>query len=276
LAQQHPETGMISYFLPMYPGAEKVWGTPTEDFWCCHGTLVQAHTIYANHIWYEGADSLTLSQYIPSETRWEVNGNKVTLRLSDDPQTEQHHRPNSTAYHLLVETQQPREFNLKLRLPWWVSGPAEVTLNDADQAVKVRDGYLELRRVWSKDTIRLTFPKALVAVPLPDEPDVCAFMDGPVVLAGLNPGGGTGAVATKAHGSYTARPNNRIDGITIHGDAAKPETFLAADNEREWRYWRGDYRTRGQLQNFRLIPLYEVRDEAFTIYFPVMKDLIRK
>ena len=50
LAQQHPDTGMISYFLPMYPGAEKVWGTPTEDFWCCHGSLVQAHTVYANHI----------------------------------------------------------------------------------------------------------------------------------------------------------------------------------------------------------------------------------
>ena len=39
LAQQHPETGMIAYFLPLYAGAEKVWGTPTEDFWCCHGSL---------------------------------------------------------------------------------------------------------------------------------------------------------------------------------------------------------------------------------------------
>ena len=53
LAQQHPDTGMIAYFLPFYAGAEKVWGTPTEDFWCCHGTLVQAHTIYTNHIWYD-------------------------------------------------------------------------------------------------------------------------------------------------------------------------------------------------------------------------------
>jgi uncharacterized protein len=36
LAQQHPDIGMIAYFLPLYAGAEKVWGTPTEDFWCCH------------------------------------------------------------------------------------------------------------------------------------------------------------------------------------------------------------------------------------------------
>ena len=44
LAQQHPETGMPAYFLPLEGGARKQWGTPTEDFWCCHGSLVQAHT----------------------------------------------------------------------------------------------------------------------------------------------------------------------------------------------------------------------------------------
>ena len=272
LAQQHPDTGLIAYFLPMYPGAEKVWGTPTEDFWCCHGTLVQAHTSYANHIWYEGMDRLTLSQYIPSETNWEVDGGQVRLLLSNDPQTNQPHRPDSIAYQLTVETQQPREFTLRLRLPWWVSGPAEVTLNGAVQAVEVRDGYLELRRAWTKDALHLTFPKALVAVPLPDEPELCAFMDGPVVLAGLNPGRETGSATSKAHGSYTARPNYHIDGITIQGDVARPDTFLLADNEREWRYWRGDYRTRGQPKNFRLIPLHEVRDEAFTVCFQVKKD----
>ena len=122
LAQQHPDTGMIAYFLPMYQGAEKVWGTPTEDFWCCHGTLVQAHTIYANHVWYEDAAGLTLAQYIPSEADWEKNGVKVALRLQNDPQTKQNRRPNSLAYDLRVETSQPVEFDLRIRLPWWVSG----------------------------------------------------------------------------------------------------------------------------------------------------------
>ena len=269
LAQQHPDTGMISYFLPMFPGAEKVWGTPTEDFWCCHGTLVQAHTIYANHIWYAGTDGLTLSQYIPSETRWEAGRGVVTLRLSEDPQTGQPRRPHSSAYHLSVQTAQPLEFSLRLRLPWWLSGPAELTLNGERLPVEARDGYLELKRTWANDSLHLVFPKTLSAVPIPDEPEMVAFMDGPVVLAGLNPSGSTGASAAKAGGSYTARPNYRIDGITLYGDPTHPESFLAADNEREWGYWRGDYRTRGQPQNFRLIPLHEVRDEAFTIYFPV-------
>ena len=51
LAQQHPETGMIAYFLPMRAGSVKNWGSATQDFWCCHGSLVQAHTIYANNVY---------------------------------------------------------------------------------------------------------------------------------------------------------------------------------------------------------------------------------
>ena len=32
LAQQHPETGMVTYFLPLRSGSAKKWGTPTEIF----------------------------------------------------------------------------------------------------------------------------------------------------------------------------------------------------------------------------------------------------
>ena len=67
-----------------------------------------------------------------------------------------------------------------------------------------------------------------------------------MVLAGLNPGGSHGLAAGKAPGSDIARPNYTIDGITIKGDPAHPGDFLAPDNEREWGYWRGDYRSRGQ------------------------------
>jgi hypothetical protein len=273
LAQQHPDTGMIAYFMPMYQGAEKVWGTPTEDFWCCHGSLVQAHTIYANHVWYEDAAGLTLAQYIPGEVRWVRGGNLVSLRLENDPQTKLNHRPNSLTYQLRVETGQPEEFSLRIRVPRWVSGAPEVRVNgEVQEAQADSTGMLVLRRAWSSDTVHLNFPKILSLVPLPDDADTCAFMDGPVVLAGLNPGAVPGAGRTKEAGSYTARPNYRIDGITISGDRENLETILIPDNEREWGYWRGDYRTRNQVQNFRLIPLYEVRDEVFSIYFPFRKD----
>jgi hypothetical protein len=157
-----------------------------------------------------------------------------------------------------------------LRLPWWLSGKPEITLNGEPLVVQSGpSSYVEIQRAWNQDKLHLVFPKSLVAVPLPDDPATYGFMDGPVVLAGLNPGEHIPAAGGKEAGSYTAGPNYRINGITLEGDAARPGSFLTPDNEREWRFWRESYRTRGQMQNIRFIPLYEVRDEVFTVYFPV-------
>ena len=269
LAQQHPETGMISYFLPLHAGAEKSWGTPTEDFWCCHGSLVQVHTSYPDHVAYTGDDGLTLMQWIPSEIEWQRDGSPVQLRLEADAQLKSSHRPDSQAYTLAVRCQQPQEFSLRLRLPWWLSGIAEISVNG--QAQPVNSGpssFVELRRTWSDDTVQIRLPKKLVSVPLPDDPGTFAFMDGPVVLAGLHPGR-TSFKDNKRGSDQDYRPNYDIDGITLYGDAQEPASFLIPDNEREWNYWRGDYRTCGQSRNIRFIPLYEVRDEIYSVYFPV-------
>ena len=266
LAQQHPDTGMVAYYLPFYAGAKKEWGTPTEDFWCCHGSLVQAHTMYAEHIWFEHAGGLTLSQYIPNELDWIHNGQSMHLCLTHDPQIQSHHRPTSLAYELRVQSSQPVEFSLRLRLPWWLSGEARLTLNGEPLPVNcAASSYVEITRLWADDTLQVVLPKSLVAVPLPDDPETFGFMDGPVVLAGLNPGR---QPSGRSHMSGDNSPEiYPISGISLKGDISHPETILIPDNEREWGTWRGDYRTRGQSQDIRLIPLYEVRDEAFTVYF---------
>ena len=272
LAQQHPDSGMVAYFLPLHAGAEKVWGTPTEDFWCCHGSLVQAHSNYANYIWYASEGGLTLSQYIPSELSWQRDGQVMTLRLTQDPQLLSHHRPDCLAYELHLKASKPVEFTIRLRMPWWLNGAVKISLNGEPLLIESKPpSFVEIRRVWSDDALHLVFPKTLVAVPLPDAPDTCGFMDGPVVLAGLNPGAPPSSTHSKELGSYNARPNYCISGITMRGDPGHPSSLLIADNEREWNYWRGDYRTIGQPQDIRFIPLYEVRDEMFTVYFPFQR-----
>jgi DUF1680 family protein len=271
LAQQHPETGMITYFLPLHAGAEKVWGTPTEDFWCCHGSLVQAQAIYANHAWYEDEHGLVLNQYIPSTVDWGWQDAGVRVTLSEDAQRDQPHRPQSAAYEIQVNCAQAVEFSLRFRLPWWIAAAPEVTINGQPQAVECApSSYLELRRTWNQDSVRIRLPKALCAVALPDDPGMFAFMDGPVVLAALNPGRTPSVSRRRPDGSLIPRPRNySVDGITLYGNPRQPETFIIPDDEREWHYWRGDYRTAGQPRDVRLIPLYEVRDEVYTVYFPV-------
>lgn len=261
LAQQNPATGQISYFLPLEAGARKRWGHPTFDFWCCHGSLVQAHCLYGRLACYRDDDGLRIAQYIPARIRAELQGTAVELRLSFDPRnggtqalTEgaapwsgSRHRPSSWLVRVEVACDRPMEFALRLRLPDWLSGPAALWVNGEKQAVAAEaDGFSCLRRTWHQDTVLLELPKGLSVSPIPDEPETVAFMDGPVVLAGLC-----------------------AEEVTLAGDQYDPRSILVPDNEREWGIWLNGYRTVNQPRSIRFSPLYEVVDEPYTLYFPI-------
>lgn len=247
LAQQHRQTGMVAYFLPLQNNARKIWGTPAHDFWCCHGTGIQANTAYPAWVFYEQPDGVTVSQYIPAELAWERDGAPVRLSLTADPQVERSHRPRSQLFRLRVACERPQEFSIRLRHPWWVQGQASVQINGQPAAqIDGQGGFLRLQRAWERDTVRIELPSGLAACPLPGAPDLVAFLDGPVVLAGL-----TGEVTT------------------LYGDRDHPETLLAPENEREWDAWLPDYRTIHQERTVRFIPLNRICDERYTVYFDV-------
>jgi DUF1680 family protein len=253
LAQQHPGTGMVAYFLPLQAGAKKVWGHPTQDFWCCHGTLVQAHSGYPAWIYYAGDDGLTVGQYIPSEATVSLGGTAVTVRQEFDTQaggtqaltaSAAVHQPfgRTEAWRVRLTVRcAPADFTLTLRIPAWVQGAATVAVNGAAQSAG--PGLVALRRTWADDEVVLTLPKAITAAPIPDEPGTVAFFDGPVVLAGLC---------------------DRE--VALTGD---PATLLAPDDERHWGYWNAGWRTVGQPTNLRFRPLHTITDEAYTVYFPL-------
>jgi uncharacterized protein len=247
LAQQHPNTGMVAYFLPLEAGAAKKWGTPTEDFWCCHGTLVQAQASYTGNVYYENATGLALCQYLPSELSWTRPEGSVNLALRADRLTGHTQRPQTEAFDLEVRCAAPAEFELRLRLPWWLAGEPTIAVNGERVPAPATPGsFCSLRRVWANDRVRVEFPKQVTAEPLPGEPGTVAFMDGPVVLAGLC-----------------------AEERTLYGDPGQPATLLTPDNEREWDNWRPGYRAIGQDRGLRFVPLYEVTDERYTVYFPV-------
>jgi DUF1680 family protein len=257
LAQQHPETGMIAYFLPLRAGSRKVWGTPTTDFWCCHGSLVQAHTTHNAYIYYEGEGGIALCQYIPSELLWRKDGVPVTVRQRFDREASgarvhepdgATHRPSRWIVECTVTCEQPVPFALSLRLPWWLSGQATVTVNGEAQDVRsAPSSWHTIEHTWHEDHVRIVLPYSLSTCPLPDAPSTMALMEGPVVMAGLCD-----------------------EGRTLVGDPHDPTTFLVPDNEREWGVWQAHtYRTTGQDRHLRFVPLYEVRDEPFTVYWEV-------
>jgi len=247
---------MVAYFLPLQAGGRKIWGTPTDDFWCCHGSLVQAHTLHNAYVYYEDKEGLVVCQYVPTKLEWEWGGVPVMVKLVNDSESSTGHprdpdgamhRPTHRVIEFSVRCEQPVTFTLKLRLPWWLSGPATVAVNGEPEPIKTgASSFHCIRRTWRDDHIRVEFPKALTTCPLPDEPDTVAFMDGPVVLAGLCE-----------------------EERTLHGDKDNPASMLTPDNEREWGEWKQSYRVQNQERGLHFKPLYEVVDEPYTVYFPV-------
>ncbi len=202
---------------------------------------------------------MALAQAVPSQAHWEQEGVPVTATLTTDTQSGYtqavNHAelppgaPRTWAFEVKVQSGQPVSFELSVRLPDWLTGPATLRIDGKPVAwTSTGDGWGRIARTWHADTLRIEFPKGLTAVPLPGAPDLFAFLDGPVVLAGL------------------------CDGErTLVGDPARPETLLAPDNEREWRRWTGQFRAVGQNEGLKFLPLNDVGYERYTVYFRVVK-----
>ena len=260
LAQQNRQTGMPTYFLPMAPGSRKTWGSRTRDFWCCFGTMVQAQTMYPSLIWYSDGTDVTVSQYIPSEAAISLGGGDVRLTQSVHMKNynnqvlfDEHSggRVSRWSLRFSVRSEASAPFTLKLRVPAWCAGEPEVSLNGEPVPVEIRDGYMRLTRAWKEDELDVFFPSAVRLEPLEGAPEMAACVEGPVVLAAL----------TDHDGGFAVDPD-------CPESALLPEIPHTYD---VFPWQQNTWRTRRQPVNFRLIPLYEVTDETYTLYLTIKK-----
>lgn len=254
LAQQNAQTGMPAYFLPLGAGSRKKWGTKTRDFWCCHGTMVQAQTLYPELVWFTDGDKITAAQYIPSEFTAEMNGANVIvsqttgMKYYNDQALFDENDDGQMSRWLLkfsVKCDKPVRFTLSLRVPEWAKG-VELEVNGKNTAAPVKDGWLDITSDWQNDSVQVFFPSELRAETLPDMPELMSVVDGPIVLAGI-----TGSDC----------------GIT--GADKLNEQFMPQMEHTYGTFpWRqNSWRTRNQPQSVMFRPLYEVTDEEYTVYF---------
>lgn len=257
LAQQNKETGMPAYFLPMLPGSKKKWGSRTRDFWCCHGTMVQAQTLYPELIWYTGDDGVTVSQYIPSEAETEIAGGKVRISqkihmkdYNNQVLFDEHSEGRVSRWSLrfTVKSEATKAWTLRLRIPGWCVGEPLISLNGEAVTATAKDGYIEIRREWgAADELDVNFPSQVVFEHLEGAEELVCAVDGPIVLAGLT---------DKDCG--------------IQGDLKDPDSILLPEMSHTYGafvWTQNVYMTRKQKENFRMVPLYEVTDEKYTVYF---------
>lgn len=262
----HPESGLLTYFLPLKSSATKAWASRTNDFFCCHGSLVQANAGHVNGIYHQDDAGLYVCQYFPSDAHFEVDGKMVTVMQRTDAlngndqmtgsmtgrQTIRDQAamfessPDLLRNHLHISCETETEFSVRVRVPWWHRSEVNVYLNGQKQQVSQENGFFSVQKAWGRDDLCFEFTKTLTVSPLPDQPDTVAFLYGPIVLAG------------------------RCEGQTLTvSDASHPEKILRHDNEREWGSWRNTFRTTGQLEDVAFVPLYQVGYEAYSVYFPI-------
>jgi len=249
LAQQNPHTGLVSYFLPLQPGAKKQWGSETHDFWCCHGTLVQAQAMFEDLIYYRARDGVTIGQFIPSQAVLGGAGHRIRITQKIDPGDDRANFARADdvtrfVVELTVASDETAPWTLRIRQPGWALGPGEVVVDGQPVAAAVsKNGFLEIERPWTTAHVRISFSKRIAREPLPGDGRRFALLDGPVVLAAL----------TEQEPELSA------------GDALTPHYEHQYVDGRDWL--SGHYWVRTRPGTLAVLPLYEVADEPYCVYF---------
>lgn len=249
LAQQNPHTGMIAYFLPLQPGAKKVWGSETHDFWCCHGTLVQAQAMFEDLIYFRTRDGVTVSQFIPSQATLGEKGRQIQIVQKIDPSDDRANFSRADeitrfAVELAITAEEDAAWTLRIRQPGWAIEMGRVTVDGARvEAAVSKEGFLEITREWKSALVRVAFAKRVAAEPLPGDDNRVALMDGPVVLAAITD----------------------MELEILSTSAVTPRYEHQYVEGRDWQSGRFSVRTtRGSVE---VRPLYEIADETYTVYF---------
>ncbi len=263
----YPVTGLLTYFLPLMAGGRKGWSSETNDFFCCHGTLVQANSAFNRYIYYQNHEEFYVNQFFDSEVKFTVEGKQITLTQKKDTLSgsfhnsstssglqsinintaKYAHNPDCFVEQYKLRVSESVKMKLKIRVPSWLQGEAEIAVNNESiLSPQIDSGYIVLDREWNDmDEIWLMYPYGIEVVPLPDDKNMIAFTYGPKVLAGI---------CSEERMLYINKASS---------------DFLIHDNEREWSNWKPTFRTKGQDRGIFFKPLAEIGYEKYEIYFPV-------
>jgi DUF1680 family protein len=259
LGTQHPSDGMTIYYLPLASGYWKLFGRPTEAFWCCTGTGIESFASLQNAVYFEDEAGLFVNLFVPTAADWRERGLTVEQRTRF---------PEEDTTSLVVRTKTPQRFALRVRVPEWTAAGGRALLNGrALEAFSSPGSYLVIDRVFHDgDRLEVTLSMALRACPMPDDPTVMAALHGPVVLAGRLGTEGLDAGHLRAEPTAPRKvPEYRLDPV------AAPTILAASADPASWlRPVAGQplvYETIGQARTLRLEPLYRILDERYAVYW---------
>jgi DUF1680 family protein len=179
LAQQNPETGMMTYFQPMAAGYAKVFGEPEDEFWCDHGTATESFTKLGDSIYFRKDSSVYVTMF-RSSVFTDADHNLTLTQTANVPAD-----PEVRFTVAATDGGEVEEgTTLRLRIPGWVSGTPTLSINGEDQDVAaLTDAGFLVVPVSAGDEIAYTLPAAVTVDDGTENPNWVAFRYGPVLLA---------------------------------------------------------------------------------------------
>ncbi|MFV0537919.1 MAG: beta-L-arabinofuranosidase domain-containing protein [Dysgonomonas sp.] len=259
LGQQDPQSGMVAYFLPLLPGAHKVYSTPENSFWCCVGTGFENHAKYGEAIYYHDNNGLYINLFIPSELTWKEKGVKVKQETAF---------PENGNIRLTISTNKHIKMPVYLRYPKWTNN-VEVKVNGKKIKVKqTPSSYITIDRTWKNgDKIEVDYPMNLYLAEANDNPDMAAVMYGPLVLAGTM---GTEGMTAPAPFS---NPNIRNDYYTynykVPGNLTTTLNINKNDITQSIKPVQGEGLVFVTEGNIRLEPIHKIHRQRYVVYWNV-------
>jgi uncharacterized protein len=259
LASQDPDSGMVTYFVPMKSGHFKTYSTPDNSFWCCLGTGMENHSKYGEEIYGHDDHALYVNLFIPSELAWQERG--LTLRQETK-------FPEEPSTRLRIGARQTTALALKVRQPGWSRPGIAIRVNgDPIDTRADASGYVTIERDWKDgDVVDIGLPMSLRTETLAGDARNVAIFDGPIVLAGElgtegMPVGGTFAEDQK---KFAAWPDPAAP--VLVGDAP---SILAAMQPVPGESLTFRTRGIGRPQDVTLEPFYRLHHQRYAIYWPL-------
>jgi hypothetical protein len=268
-----PGVGTTQYYLSLTPGVWKTFATEDRTFWCCTGSGLEEFAKLADSVYWRDDTGLYVNLFMPTELHWTSRGFRLRQETT---------YPEGEGTTLVVVEARPHELDMRVRVPGWLRSAPVVRLNGRPLEVSAAPGsYLVIRRVWTAgDRVEIALPMHLRVEAMPDDPQMQAFLHGPMVLAGDLGAEGL----TEAHFSG---PNLRVGAADIeqHGSplAAVNRTppvphleiprFRATSPDPSAWIIPGDgahvFRTAGQKRAVMLMPLHRLIDRRYSVYWRV-------
>jgi len=259
LATVAPDTGAMTYFTPLRGN----FRTYLDGTYCCVGSGIENTARYSEGIYFHRPGQLWVNLYIPSTLDWAAQD--LAIKQEGFP-------PFTDTVRLTVtRAARPAEATLFLRVPGWLSGSVELSVNGKPQAFTATpSSYLSVKRTWKTgDVLTLKLPAALRLERAKDAPSMVSVFYGPLLLAGrLGREGMPNDFAGKD--AYLKLPPAPVPAIA--NASSNPADWLTLSNASTLTFKVHDA---GPASGIIFQPLYAVHHERYSVYWEITDTVAR-